>query len=97
MTYEGSLGVEDRKQGRIGTVFAKPLTVVHPTAGVDIGKVPAGASIDAAYFLDPSLLDQTLGTATVAEFQPTLVAADKKAVTVTVGHFSGYIVSWGRR
>jgi hypothetical protein len=80
-----------------GTTFAKPLTIEHPTAGANTSKLPKEATLEGAYVPDLSLLDQQLGTATVSEFRPTFVSATKSTVTFTVDHFSGYIVSWGRR
>jgi hypothetical protein len=79
-----------------GTTFAQPLTVQQPTLGTNLFKLDPATSIQGAYFLGTSLLNETTGTAAVAEFEPTFVSADKAWVTFTVNHFSGYIIATGR-
>ena len=80
-----------------GTVFAAPLLIEQPTLGTNLFKLDPASSIQGAYFLSTSMLDQTNGTAAVSEFEPTFVSADKAWVRFTVKHFSGYLVSSGRR
>lgn len=80
-----------------GTTFAVPLTIEQPTLGTNLTKLPAATSVQGAYFPLASSLDQLLGTALVSEFQPTFVSADKAWIKFTVQHFSGYMVSTGRK
>jgi hypothetical protein len=79
-----------------GTTFAQPLTIQQPTLGTNLFKLPAITGIQGAYFLGTSALDQTSGTASVAEFEPTFVTADRAWITFTVKHFSGYVIATGR-
>jgi len=80
-----------------GITFAVPLQVAQPTLGTNLFKLPAVASITGAYFLGSSALDQSSGTADVAEFESTFVSADRAWVRFSVKHFSGYLISTGRR
>ena len=79
-----------------GTTFDVPVQIEHPSRGVDFRKVDL-RSVRAAYFADGSQLDHAAGTAVVTEFRPTSVSLEKGAVRFTVDHFSGYMVSRGRR
>ncbi|MGZ8379171.1 MAG: hypothetical protein ACXW05_19100 [Gemmatirosa sp.] len=79
-----------------GLHFAVPAQIEHPTAGVNLKGVTA-SSVEGAYFESAAALDQATGTAQVTEFRPTLVAVEKGLVRFTVDHFSGYMVSTGRR
>jgi hypothetical protein len=80
-----------------GKTFAAALTVKQPGAGTNMASVSASA-LQGAYFADASKLDQTYGVATVDEFAPsTTVAADRSSASFTVKHFSGYLMSTGRR
>lgn len=80
-----------------GMTFAQPLTIQQPTLGTNLFKLDPVTSIEGAYFLGNSSLNQTTGTATVAEFEPTFVSADNAWITFTVKHFSGYMVATGRQ
>ncbi|MGZ8456388.1 MAG: hypothetical protein ACXWZ4_07300 [Gemmatirosa sp.] len=79
-----------------GLRFAVPAQIEHPIAGVSLKGV-TGSSVEGAYFEGAAALDQTTGTAQVTEFRPTLTAVEKGLVRFTVDHFSGYMVSTGRR
>jgi hypothetical protein len=76
--------------------FALPLTIEQPTLGTNLFKLSEVNTISGAYFKDSSLINELLGTATVSEFAPTFVSADRAWVTFTVKHFSGWMVSSGR-
>jgi hypothetical protein len=76
--------------------FALPLTIQQPTLGTNLFKLDPVTAIEGAYFLGASSLNQLTGTATVAEFEPTFVSADKAWITFTVKHFSGYVIATGR-
>ncbi len=75
--------------------FTKPVTVTFTLAGAAI---PAGANLSAlqgAYVQDWSQVSDS--TAAVSELEPTTVDPKSGTVTMTLSHFSGYLVSWGRR
>lgn len=79
-----------------GIRFAVPVQIEYSIAGL----VPRGAStsnIEGAYFENGAALDQVTGGAQVTEFRPTVVSPDRSVVRFTVEHFSGYMVSTGRR
>ena len=81
-----------------GTTFATPLTVRVPAAGTNLAAIAGSATFQGAYFPSVSGLDQAGAAATVTEFAPsTTVAWDKSSVSFTVRHFSGYLLSTGRR
>jgi len=79
-----------------GMTFAQPLTIQQPTLGTNLFKLDPATSVQGAYFLGTSALNQITGTATVAEFEPTFISADKAWITFTVKHFSGYMLATGR-
>jgi hypothetical protein len=76
--------------------FAQPLLIQQPTLGTNLFKLDPATSVQGAYFLGTSALNQITGTATVAEFEPTFISADKAWITFTVKHFSGYMLATGR-
>ncbi|MDF1502768.1 hypothetical protein [Roseisolibacter sp. H3M3-2] len=80
-----------------GTTFRVPVKLEFETKGIDFASMAGASRIAGAHFLDASALDQTLGLALVTEFAPTIVAVDKSKVTMEVPHFSGWMVSTGRR
>jgi hypothetical protein len=81
-----------------GRTFAYPLTVRQPGAGTNLGALWSTSGLQGAYFVDQSKLDQANGVATVSEFAPsTTVASDRSSVSFTVKHFSGYLMSTGRK
>ncbi|GJG84862.1 hypothetical protein tb265_00430 [Gemmatimonadetes bacterium T265] len=76
--------------------FTKPVTV---TLGLGAAAVPAGAFLSAlqgAYVRSWAQVSASAGTAAVDEFEPTTVDANAGTVTLTLSHFSGYMMSWGR-
>jgi hypothetical protein len=80
-----------------GKTFAAALTVKQPGAGTNLAAVSA-AALQGAYFADATRLDQANAAAVVDEFAPsTTVAADRSSVSFTVKHFSGYLMSTGRK
>jgi hypothetical protein len=80
-----------------GTTFQVPVQLEFETKDIDWSSLSGATHVAGAHFLDASTLDQATGTAVVDEFVPTIVAVDKSKVTMTVPHFSGYMVSTGRR
>jgi hypothetical protein len=80
-----------------GRTFAAPLTVRIPAAGTNLAAVAGGATFRGAYFPSTAGFDQARGVAPVTEFAPsTALAGDHSAVSFTVTHFSGYLMSTGR-
>jgi hypothetical protein len=79
-----------------GTRFAVPVRLHLSTAGTVAKLLGSTARFEGAYFLDPSRLNQTTGTAAVSEFRSASVAADGSSISYTVDHFSGWMVSTGR-
>ena len=79
-----------------GTTFDVPLRITHPTRDLDFRRVDL-RSVRGAYFRNASALDHAAGSAVASEFRPTSVSLEQGAVSFTVDHFSGYMVSWGRR
>jgi hypothetical protein len=81
-----------------GATFAAALTVTQPAAGTNLGGLSSTTGLQGAYFVDIGKLDQLLGEALVSEFAPsTSVAPDRSSVSFTVKHFSGYLMSTGRK
>jgi hypothetical protein len=80
-----------------GARFQVPVQLEFETKGIDWSSLAGATHVAGAHFLDASALDQATGTAVVNEFVPTIVAVDKSKVTMAVPHFSGYMVSTGRR
>ena len=76
-----------------GTKFAVPLVIEHSTKQFNLLQLLLARNVRAAYFPNPSLLNQGAGTAVVSEFRPTSLTLDKSTVKFTVDHFSGYMVS----
>jgi hypothetical protein len=79
-----------------GLVFRAPVQLEFSTKGVDWTSLSGATEVEGAHFLDASALDHATGTAAVTEFAPTVVAVDKSKVTMSVPHFSGWMVSTGR-
>jgi len=86
-----------------GSVFNVPLKFVQKLGHTNLkGTKPAPgfvAHLDGAYFPDASMVDPTTGLAVVTEFLPADVsvtwAGDQ--LTFPIHHFSGYLISTGRR
>ena len=84
-----------------GYKFLKPLKFVQQlghTNWKDL-KLPAGFQPDwnGAYFADQSQIDLLTGTAVVNELLPANVNVSGATLTFPIPHFSGYMVSSGRR
>ena len=79
-----------------GMVFRVPVQLEFSTRGIDWTSLAGATQVEGAHFLGASALDQAAGTAVVTEFAPTVVAVDKSKVTISVPHFSGWMVSTGR-
>jgi hypothetical protein len=78
-----------------GITFAVPLTIEQPTLNTNYFKRPAATAVQGAYFTNPSSLDQSSGTASVSEFEPTSVSSDRAWIRWQVYHFSGYTIAAG--
>lgn len=79
-----------------GITFRSPVTVRQNLKGTNAYKLVSLLTMEGAYF--PSLADLSISTstATVSEFQPTLVDITNSKLTFTIDHFSGYLVATGR-
>lgn len=81
-----------------GTRFAKPLVLDQSLRGVARGDVgPEGVALEGGYFADDSQLDGEGGVAQIDEFLPARLSPDGAHVRVEIQHFSGYVLSSGRR
>jgi hypothetical protein len=85
-----------------GTVFNVPLTFVQRLGHTKLKGKPAPgllSHLEGAYFPDVGLVDPTTGEAVVTETLPTSVEATflDDVVTFPIHHFSGYLISTGRR
>ncbi|MDF1503706.1 hypothetical protein [Roseisolibacter sp. H3M3-2] len=80
-----------------GTKFAVPVQLRISTAGTLAKLLPGSARLEGAYFLDGSRLSHASGTASVSEFRPVTLSGDRSTLSYTVDHFSGWMVSTGRR
>lgn len=77
--------------------FNKPVTVTIALGGA---AARFGANLNAlqgAYVADWSQVNAANGTAKVNELVPTTVDGNAGTVTLTLSHFSGYLLSTGRR
>jgi hypothetical protein len=79
--------------GPSGTRFAAPLTLTQDLRATNALR---GATFEAGYFVDGTL-DHVRGTAPVKEFLPVTMNGTATALSFKVTHFSGYMVSTGRR
>lgn len=91
--------------GPSGARFAKPLTVTQDVRFTALSALTALSSLtarfappalEAGYFVDGTQDDAT-GTAVVQEFLPVTLDTKRLEVRFQVNHFSGYMVSTGRR
>lgn len=80
-----------------GIQFDRPVIVDLPTKNTIVPDLQSLEDIRAAYFPHVSALNPGHGTAIVTEFEPTFVSADKSHIRFSVDHFSGYLVSMGRK
>lgn len=79
-----------------GARFSVPLTVEVPLGLTEAYALITGSTLQGAYFPSDAALDPTTGTATVTEFQPTVIDWRSGTVSYQVTHFSGYIMTTGR-
>jgi hypothetical protein len=80
-----------------GTVFARPLVLRQAVGTTTYAGLADRSGVEAGYFADARQLDVANGRATVDEFLPVSVDAAGSALTFSVEHFSGYMLSSGRR
>jgi hypothetical protein len=80
-----------------GTVFARPLVLTQDLRTTELAGRRSMPSVEAAYFASPSQLDLAANSVAVDEFLP--VDADVRGghLRFSVQHFSGYMLSSGRR
>ena len=83
--------------GPSGTRFAAPLTITQSTVGTSFGQITDLSQVQGAYFKAVSQIDKTAKTAMVDELQPTVVDAAAKQIRFQVSHFSGYLMTSGRK
>jgi hypothetical protein len=77
-----------------GLRFAAPVTVEQNLGSTVAGSNAELASTMAAAYFSGSLED---GTAEVLEYRPLSVSVQHRKATFTIEHFSGYLISVGRR
>lgn len=80
-----------------GTTFSAPLVVIQDVKKTNWKKVKDLFAVEGAYFTDTTRLSPDGTLAAVSEFRPALVELGKNKISFTVDHFSGYLVSSGRR
>lgn len=88
-----------------GLVFQRPLHVRQDLRALALDRLPGkGAQsrlgkleLEIAYFVSTSDLDVAGGSASVAEFLASTFDFSGHKVEFDIEHFSGYMVSWGRR
>jgi len=80
-----------------GLRFAVPARIEQPTDHTNLHGIGSVWKLTGAYFESVNSLNQDRGTATVTEFEPTFLSWDKKWIKFRIEHFSGYLVSSGRR
>ena len=80
-----------------GTKFVAPLKLTQDAKYLSLLGTLMPTSMQAAYFADRSQVDASTGNASVNELLPTLVDIVGSKVSFNVSHFSGYMVSGGRR
>lgn len=83
--------------GPHGKQFAKPLHMQQDLPNKALDRLPHGTRLEIAYFASTSQLDQTVGEVVVNEFLPVAVDVKRSKLTWDVSHFSGYVVSSGRK
>jgi hypothetical protein len=83
--------------GPHGTTFAAPLTLTQATAGTNYAGLANKGGVEGAYFATTSQIDHATGTAQVTELRPVRADAALGTVSFPVTHFSGYMMSSGRR
>jgi hypothetical protein len=78
-------------------VFEQPVMMTQVLRGTSLWKVRDAAELAGAYFLGGESLNETAESAFVTEFAPTTLDVKGNKLTVAVPHFSGWMVSTGRR
>jgi hypothetical protein len=81
-----------------GVAFAQPLQFEQDLSKTEWGRLDARTlSLEGAYFADPSQVNPTEATAIVNEFLPIDLDVKNRMVRMSLWHFSGYMMSTGRR
>jgi hypothetical protein len=78
-----------------GRVFVLPLKITQDTKGTTWYKSTSSSAVEGGYFTDRTKIKGL--TATVDELLPVSIELLKKSASFYVTHFSGYLVSSGRR
>lgn len=79
-----------------GTAFAAPVRVAQDLGSTNWTKVNI-AAIEGAYFATAAQLDVARNEAVIDEFLPASVDPLTKRAGFSIGHFSGYMLSSGRK
>jgi hypothetical protein len=80
-----------------GAKFPVPLRFVQDLRGTSAGGLLGGLTLGVGYFADASQLDDRQGTGLVNELLGVTLNLLGHEVTANIHHFSGYLVSSGRR
>ena len=78
-------------------VFTQPLVVTQKLHGTSLWKVKDPSAIQGAYYKDDGAINDAAERAFVSELRPTEVDLQGNKLTFTVDHFSGYLMSTGRK
>lgn len=80
-----------------GITFAKPVTLRQDLSLTNVAAILGLTPMAGAYYNTSTLpLDPSTGLVTVNELEPTTVDLLHLAVSFKIGHFSGYVVAYGR-
>jgi hypothetical protein len=80
-----------------GMTFEQPIEIQQSLRGTNWYKLERNVHLEAAYFADAQQLDLPGKRAQVNEFLPVTMQIRNASVRFGVMHFSGYLVSSGRR
>ena len=81
-----------------GVQFAEPLEFEQDLSKTEWGKLDARTvALEGAYFADVAQVNAAEGTAMVSEFLPIDLDVKKHKVRMNIWHFSGYMMSTGRK
>ena len=81
-----------------GVRFAAPLKFEQDLSKTEAGKADLRTMrLEGAYFADARQLDARLGTALVDQFLPIDLDVNRHKVSMKLWHFSGYMMSTGRK
>lgn len=83
--------------GPHGTEFKRPLTLTQRLDLTTWGSVGRPGRMEAGYFSTPDAVNQEEGEIMVDSFLPVIVDAEMETARFRVKHFSGYMLSTGRR